>query len=263
MKSMEEYINDVYKKYEEAEKNHIVYKKVKMKRSNPLPVLCGIVACLLVVIMVYSSLNSVKPDPNNEQKFVSNEEKSGERIVYTDEILFAENLLSNYLKFLASDSEVIAIASNCEYKGVTFDYIQNRFVLKTNYDAYVLKVLKGKSFDVEKSMNFTKIGGTISISELQKDSSIDWKEWEKIYINKEIPEEEKEISYFKQYVPGACEFEDGKQYLVFMKYNNEKDTYEFTNIKYGVMEYDPATNMVKNIDTGEFEEFDWSLITEE
>ena len=62
-------------------------------------------------------------------------------------------------------------------------------------------------------------------------------------------------------VEKAQDFEKGKKYLVFLlKDSNSENNYTLVDNVYGIMEYDPVTNKVKNIDTGEFEEFDWSLL---
>ena len=123
----------------------------------------------------------------------------------------------------------------------------------------VNKVLKGNI--PENKIKYSKLCGTISLAELEKDPNIDWEEWEKIYLNKTIPEEEKATTYFRQIPSKGCEFEEGKQYLVFMQYDEDTQTYDIFNLAYGIIEYDPITKMIKNIDTGEFQEFDWSLIS--
>ena len=85
-----------------------------------------------------------------------------------------------------------------------------------------------------------------------------WENWKKINVNDTF--ERKEPIYYRQIPERGTDFEEGKQYLVFMSYNEENDIYKINDVTYGIMEYDPATQMVKNIDTGEFVEIDWSLI---
>ena len=102
----------------------------------------------------------------------------------------------------------------------------------------------------------------MSLSELEKDKTCDWNKWELDNLGNIIPKEEKATTYFRQLPSTGCEFEDGKQYLVFFKYDAEMDIYDVLDYTYGILEYDPTTNKVKNIATGEFEDFDGDLINE-
>ena len=84
MKSMEEYINDVYKKYDETEKNHKIYKTVKMKYYNPLTTVCSIAACLILVCMFSVGVRFLGAEEEKRNNYVSTEVKDDGTVVYTN-----------------------------------------------------------------------------------------------------------------------------------------------------------------------------------
>ncbi len=255
MKSMEDYINEVYEKYEESERKHEVYKKVKVKYHNPLTTLCGVAACVLFLCVGIFSVN--KFNKETEIKYATEDvQKNGE--VYYTRYLYIDDTFNSRLSNLLEESSDIVIASKISIDSVGYDIVNGRFRLKTMGKIEVGHNLKGKQ---KKSLSYTKLGGCLSLLDLQKDKNFDWYNWEQINLSKTIPEEEKATTYFRQIPTKGCEIEDGKQYLVFMQYDEENDIYNIFDIAYGIMEYDPSTKMIKNIDTGEFQEFDWSLIS--
>ena len=256
MKSMEDYINEVYEKYEESERKHEVYKKVKVKYHNPLTTLCGVVACLVVLCVGIFSVNKFNREP--ELEYAHSEKNEEGKVVYTKYIK-VDNKFEDVIKKIIDDSNSIAIVTGCDETECGYILKKERFILKTKGILTVNKVLKGKT--VDKNIEYDKYCGTISLAELEKNANYDWQEWEMLYLNTTIPEEEKATTYFRQIPTKGCEIEDGKQYLVFMQYDEENDIYNIFDIAYGIMEYDPSTKMIKNIDTGEFQEFDWSLIS--
>lgn len=257
MKSMEEYINEVYQKYEETEKNNIKYKTVKVKYHSPLKKLCGIAACVAVVLTVCIGVKYFKIDNNEEIKYVSGEKKEGNPIVYT-QYLHVDASFFNSLNIAVDSKECIAIVSKAEITNHDFEFINRNFFLKSIGNIQVDKDLKNNI--CKNNIKFSKYCGKVSLEELEQNEYENWEKWELDNLGKVIPESEKEYTYFEQLPTKGTDFEEGKQYLVFMDYNEEEDIYEITSLAYGIMEYDPNTNMVKNIETGEFVEIDWSLI---
>lgn len=256
MKSMEDYINEVYEKYEESERKHEVYKKVKVKYHNPLTTLCGVAACALLICVSVFSVN--KFNKESELEYAHSEKNEEGKVVYTKYIK-VDNKFEDVIKKIIDDSNSIAIVSKCNDIECGYTVKKEQFILETRGNLIVDKILKGhiKSNEIK----YSKFCGTISLAELEKNANYDWQEWEMLYLNTTIPEEEKATTYFRQIPTKGCEIEDGKQYLVFMQYDEENDIYNIFDIAYGIMEYDPSTKMIKNIDTGEFQEFDWSLIS--
>lgn len=258
MKSMEEYINEVYQKYEESEKNHEVYKKVKVKYQNPLTTLCGVAACILVLCVSIFSVNKFNKEP--EIKYASEETKDN-GIKYYTSYIFVDNTFEERLDKLISGSTDIGIVSNISVANVYPVIKTEKLILKTNGSMEFDKILKDETINGRNNVKYSKTCGTISFLELQKNKEYDWNTWEQVNIGKILSEEEKSIAYYNQIPSKGCKIEEGKKYLVFLKYDEKNDIYDIYDLAYGIIEYDPITNMIKNIDTGEFEEFDWSLIS--
>ena len=256
MKSMEDYINEVYEKYEESERKHEVYKRVKVKYHNPLTTLCGVATCVLLLCVGVFSVNKFNKEP--EIKYAYSEKEKDGTVIYTKYIK-VDNKFEDVINKIIADSDSIAIVS--KYSDIECGYTvkKEQFLLETMGLLTTNKILKGHINSNE--IKYSKFCGIISLAELQENANYDWKEWELLYLGKNIPEEEKATTYFRQIPTKGCEIEEGKQYLVFMKYDEENDIYNIFDIAYGIMEYDPNTKMIKNIDTGEFQEFDWSLIS--
>lgn len=257
MKSMEEYISEVYEKYNELERQNIKYKTIKMKRKNPMISLCGVVACVLLAIFVGVNIKDKLPIVDEKPiEFVSNESGESGDIIYT-KYLKIDSVCD--LNNLIDESDAIAIISDFEFEDVRYDNKKNRFMLKTIGNVKIQECFKGEK-ELEKlfikcSRNF----GMISLSKLEKNTDYNWSEWELEYIGKQVPESEKEKTYYKQLPTKGVEIEADRQYLAFLKYDSENEIYEIWDMAYGVMEYDPNTDMIKNIDTGEFEKLDRSL----
>ena len=151
----------------------------------------------------------------------------------------------------------VFINNGCDYED-----INGTFFIKMLGNFKVKEVLKGKNITENDFINCLKTFGKVSLAELEKMDGYDWKQWEIDYIGKEIPEEEKEKTYYNQVPTKGIELEKNKEYLVFLSYNQEDNYYEVDELVYGMMEYDSATDMIKNIDTGEFEKLDRSLFQE-
>lgn len=263
MKSMDEYISEVYKKYKETEDSNQKYKAVKMKAYDPLNKIYGVTACLALIVAFCVGVNYIQIDKNEDEiKYASTEviekEENGER-VFT-QIINSDYKFMEQLKRMVTRAELIVIASDFDVKKYDFEIRLGNFFLKPFGELEINKILKGNSEINRSTIEISKYLGKVSLKELEKNNSIDWLEWEKNNIGYVIPEDEKANTYFQQLSSKGCEFEMGKQYLVCMNYNEEKKIYEIADIDCGIVEYDPNTNMIKNIETGEFEEFDWSLI---
>lgn len=262
MKSMEEYINDVYEKYEETEKNHKIYKTVRMKYHNPLTTLCSVAACLLLVCIFGVGINFLKTEEELKNNYVEAEVKNDGKIIYT-KYLKAENIgIKDFYKKLIARSDVIAVVSNNCVIGWEYENKNEQFILKTRGYLKANNVIKGNLYSKDNIFMYLKPCGVISLLELEKNDTYDWEDWELVNIGHIVPKDEKAITYFRQIPSTGIEFEDDKQYLVFFEYDEENNIYNIIDFAYGILEYDPTTNKVKNIDTGEFEDFDWDLINE-
>ena len=265
MKSMDDYIKGVHEKYMETQKNNIVYEKVSMKypKYSPLTKVCGVAACLaLICVGVIGFNNFNKMKTNEDLHYATSITNDVGITTYTIWLSVDNSINANYIKYLKRKSDLIAIISDFSVKETDFSFVDNRFLTQTKGDMKIEKVLIDNTDLKEKEIQYSQISGTIPLRELAKDESINLNEWELLYLRKDIPDEEVETTYIKQIPSNGNELEKGKQHLVFLSYDEQQKRYEIFDYGYGIMEYDPTTNMVKNISTGEFEEFDWDLITD-
>lgn len=262
MKSMEEYINDVYQRYEESERNHEVYKKVRMTRKRPLTTLCSVTACLLVACVCFIGYEKYNTPPVFEDNpvFAEKNENEGKSVVYTKYIDTNSFINKERLKRIIMYSDIIVTADSFEKVETNAIIKNNKVFINSVIKLSINKTLKEEWKIKDSSVEYYTIGGKISLSILEKNIDYDWNEWEKVNLGLNIPEEEKPYTYYEMLIEKAEVLEKGKQYLVFL--SKENDIYSLADDVYGIMEYDPVTNKVKNIDTGEFEEFDWDLLTD-
>ena len=126
MKSMEEYINDVYEKYQETEANHQKYKKVKVKYKSPLNKLCGVVACVALILTFFIGVKYFETNTNEEIKYVSGEILDDKSMVYT-EYLYVDGEFDKIYKVLSKYSEYILIVSNNIYFKLICQHISIAF----------------------------------------------------------------------------------------------------------------------------------------
>ena len=264
MKSMEEYISNVYAKYEETESKNQIYKTVKLRARNPFSKLYAVTACLALVCVICIGVNYFKPRNNEikngeELNFVSSEIENDGSKVFTKIVKTDYNFIEE-IRRLIKKADCIALVSDAKKEKCSSKIKNQKVLLETYGTLKIEKIIKGPSEDEKQHIKFLKSGGKICLADLEKDKNINWEKWELINIGDTILEEDKDITYYQQLPSKGIDFEKEKQYLVFMKYNEEKQIYEITDMS-GIIEYDPSTQMIKNIDTGEFEEFDWSLIS--
>lgn len=257
MKSTEEYINEVYKKYAQTQEQNIKYKVVKMRLRRPLIPLCIVVISLVMVGYLGFELRNY--EVNKNPGITEYVKKEDEKIIYRDFLRTDAFLDREYLNNIIKNSTDIFLVSEHKIKEVVCEFFGEKMFLKTIGSLRVDKILKC-STDINNNVLYEKRGGIKSFKELETMPQFDWNKIDQIIANENIPEEQKSNTFYEQKPGKGTEFEDGKQYLVFLKYNEETKLYEIFDFVFGIMEYDPQTNKVKNIDTGEFEEFDWDLI---
>lgn len=258
MKSTEEYIKEVYKKYAQTQEQNIKYKVVKMRPKRPLIPVCVIVACLVAVVSLSFGLRNYEKIENPERTdYVQFEDDKLK--IYTLYMTVDAFFDRDYLKNMIYNSTDIVLVSECEVQKVDYEILNEKINLKTIRSLKINKVLKN-STNIQTDILCEKRGGIISFEELEKNPLFDVAKINKNIEIDNIPENKKGNIYYEQISSKGTEFENEKQYLVFLNYNEETQYYEIFDLAYGIMEYDPETNKVKNIDTGEFEEFDWDLI---
>lgn len=260
MKSPDTYIDEVYEKYDETKKNNQKYKTVKMRPKISIVPISSVVICVMLSLFVIVKngeyISNVEKDIDAEIKSETNTKME---TAYMDILIADSPQKDEYIKKLIESSEYIAVISKFNDISVIYEFVGSKFILKTESTLNIDRILKGEITNSQ-DINCYKYGGEINVKTILNDQSINWKEWEKKYIGYELSESEIENGIFKQVVNDAIQLEEGKQYLVFMNYNEKKSAYEIFDMKYGIMELDVDTNKVKMTETGEFEDFDWDLI---
>lgn len=258
MKPMEDYIREVYEKYEESEKNHQKYKTVKVKYHSPLSKLCGVAACVALILTVCIGVKYWNVGTNEEIKYVSSSGETEKETIVHRKYIWVDGNFDKTIKKAIKTKEYIAIVSEIEILDYGYEMRKSNLFIKVLREAKVNKVIKGELN--KDSIKITKNCGKVSLKNLEKNEKEDWKTWELENLGKIYSEQEKDFVYYEQIPSRGTDFENAKQYLVFMDYNEAEDVYEINDYAYGILEYDPETKKVKNIDTGEFVEIDWSLI---
>ena len=257
MKSPDTYIDEVYEKYNETKKNKQKYKSVKMRPKISIVPISSVVICVMLSLFVIVKngeyISNVEKDIDAEIKSETNTKME---TAYMDILIADSPQKDEYIKKLIESSEYIAIISKIDYTSTGYENVNGRIILKTKSTLRVNEALKGNIENMQ-SINCYEYGGEIAFKELVDDENIDWDKW---IVEYKLYENSIENGIFKQVVNDAIQLEEGKQYLVFMNYNEEKSAYEIFDMKYGIMELDLNTNKVKMTETGEFEDFDWDLI---
>lgn len=263
MKSTEDYINKVYEKFEETQKNHQYYKKVKMSNHSNVAIITSISLCMVIAITIGIKIHSGQTtNISEENEIIFAESKDDGTIVYTKHLIFDFDKTMTYEKFkkIIENADIIGIISNCDDINSIGVIENNKFKIKTNKKIEFEKILIGEIDNENTDIICTQLGGKLPVEEFENDIDLNWEEWERINLDKNIPLEEKSKSYYEQIYDNIIHLEKGKKYLSFFEYNDSENIYELSNYIYGALEYDSNTNMVKNPITGEFEEFDWSLL---
>ncbi len=103
---------------------------------------------------------------------------------------------------------------------------------------------------------FIRVGGTISVAEYEK--SLEPRQVIRQGINN-MTQEEKENTYVKFSYENDVEIEEGKDYLIYLKYEQALDTYRIIGMEYGLKEYNGFTNEVKDNETDSWEAIQYNL----
>lgn len=91
--------------------------------------------------------------------------------------------------------------------------------------------------------SFIRVGGTISVAEYEK--SLAPRQIIRQGIDK-LSQEEKESMYIKFAYEDDIEIEEGKSYLMYLKFEEKLNKYRIIGMEYGLKEYKASTREVKN-----------------
>ena len=234
---------------------------LKRKSAFKMKVL-GIAACFMVVLgissVIYFNLNSKEniQIANNAESISNNEDNNNLPVAnrMVDFSLWSEVQLYSNIK-----PNIVAIVRINDILGYTnYSSLQDRYIKEpvTKLDVTEVKTLYGNEFN---KANIFKIGGIILESDFEKSLTI---EWEKNEYSALMSEEQKKNSYVEVISANSiiqAEPEKNKTYLVCLKKDSTYDGYICYG-KYGFIEYDTKTGMVKNVETGKWEEIDKEIL---
>ena len=159
-------------------------------------------------------------------------EETGKTMKTTSELDLSENISKKEIRRKSNDSIVIAKiskingATNVSPKGT-------ETMVMTNGELEILDVLKGDIKD--KKVKFSRLGGTMKYSEYLKGST---STREKIANNPEM----KRLSnndLIESYIHDDIKIEEGKTYLMYLRYDKEFNTYFVDFYQYGTRELEP------------------------
>ena len=211
---------------------------------------CIIISIILIVVIFIASIiilknynvNTNKPIIDNgiaklkdTVKVIPKKEINDEQILMTlnSESLYNINVADNVE--LANKSDIIIIGTIQSIDGfVNYNSKYDEYVFpRTVGKVKVNKVIKG---DLEyDEIPFMRMGGTITISDYEK--TLLPSQISKRGFNN-LTEEEKNNNYVTQKMSEDIEIEEGKTYLMYLKYNQDYGCYIISYQKYGLREID-------------------------
>lgn len=105
-------------------------------------------------------------------------------------------------------------------------------------------------------IDFIRNGGTISVAEYEK--SLTPRQVIRQGLD-QMTQEEKENRYVKVAYMDDVEIEVGKEYLMYLKYDENMDRYRIIGMQYGLLEYNESTHQIKNNETKKWETIQYNI----
>ncbi|MBR1884104.1 MAG: hypothetical protein IJ809_04085 [Clostridia bacterium] len=273
---MDEFDKIMKKKYNEINvpdgigKNIIeeARKRKLKKRNNVLKLVASLSIVLILTSVIYfttTKKNSTKLE--QESSIIANDNINQKDNVGNENVVLPvasrvvnlsnDSELQLYSEFKPDVISIVELDNILEY--TNYSKIQNVYLLEpvTKLKVSVIKLIMG---GVNNFSNIYIKGGIISEYDFEKSlNSVSKKETYGVKMS----EEEKKNSYVEVVTKNSlmqAKPEVGKTYLVCLR----KDDYNFEGYlsfgTYGFVEYDMETGMVKNVETGEWEEIDKSIL---
>lgn len=255
-------IKDVWQGIEKgAKEDKKIILDFKSPKNYTIIKLGALVACFVIicafVISTVKIFNTIKSVNILENDTATNTLSSSVKIEEKDIIIKSVGNLD--MLFNISDREVLNGLVDTIIIGKVTDIIGG-----TNYNPAkkvytgictvgkieVIETFKG-TLKANEIIPFVRGGGVISIYEYEKGL------YEAQKIKQGIDKlslEEKKTKYAEHHDQGDIQIEEGKTYLMYMKYDPENKTYGFQGFQYGLREFDPITRKIMNNDTNVWEE---------
>ena len=207
----------------------------------------------------------------NDPNVKYSKEETGNTIKNKMDLDIREDISKKDIRRKLSDNIVIAKVSKINGATNVNPKTGTETLIMTEGELEILDVLKGDIKD--KNIKFRRVGGEMNYAEYLKGSPI---KREKLKNNPEMDiysKEEKEKMMVEECANGDIKLEEGKTYLMYLKYNKELGTNLVRFYQYGTRELEPiqknimqkalsnyrATNKVegkirvKNNETGQYE----------
>lgn len=233
-----------------------------MKKSNIKKYLPIFGLMLILGICIAFGLNT----GNSEEADLSGYENSKENnIIANEEIILSKSneadLAVDYsnIKNLVNESQIIAIVKIESEEGKNYNPVRKEYVPVYTTGTLKVKEIIQNNSDVliaqNETIEYVRLGGKITFSEYLK--GVSESERNKLVQNisskTKLTTEQMAVKLVKDIFVGDIEIEQGKEYLVFLKYTKDYGKYNILGFEYGLREYDSETMSIKNNKTNNFE----------
>ena len=173
----------------------------------------------------------------NDPNVKYGKEETGEILKNKMDFDMIEDISKKEIRRKLSDNIVIAKVSKINGARNVDPKTGEETLIMTEGELEILDVLKGDIKD--KNIKFRRVGGKMNYAEYLKGSPI---KREKLKNNPEMDiysKEEKEKMMVEEYVNGDIKLEEGKTYLMYLRYDKEFNTYFVDFYQYGTRELEP------------------------
>lgn len=233
-----------------------------MKKSNIKKYLPILGLMLILGICIAFGLNT----GNSEEADLSGYENSKENnIIANEEIILSKSneadLAVDYsnIKNLVNESQIIAIVKIESEEGKNYNPVRKEYVPVYTTGTLKVKEIIQNNSDVliapNETLEYVRLGGKITFSEYLK--GVSESERNKLVQNisskTKLTTEQMAVKLVKDIFVGDIEIEQGKEYLVFLKYTKDYGKYNILGFEYGLREYDSETMSIRNNKTNNFE----------
>ena len=241
-----------------------------MKRKT-LIVSTIIILMILSIVSIIMIKNNTTIGNNEKISIAKLENKETENndddivLKLNNHLSFAFDISDNTLRAENSDFIIIGTVNNID-GAINYNAKENLYTMtQTIGEIKINKVIKG---DIKETViPFIRLGGKIQFSEYEK--SLVESQKTKLELVETLSEKEKESKYVEDKIADDISIENGKTYLMYLKYDSDYDRYGIMYIGQGLREVQ-TTNIekiqaetstelatedikVKNNDTGEYE----------
>lgn len=210
-----------------------------MKKNNILKVVTGSVACLAMVCFGSYCYNAqaVENKLETNEPIIFNEVSS-----YDTKYNFADNSVLAEFSDLIVIGKVTNLDEATNYNPKTQKYSKAR----TPGNLEILEVLKSDGSKLLKSIDFLDVGGTLSYNEYEKSLLPAQKAKREYLMQQNGISTKRNNIYVKQSVENQLDLEEGKTYIMYLKYDENFEKYTVVNQPYGVKEYNTNTKQILN-----------------